>query len=136
MEYACARIYYLSNCCAIIASIVNSLSKINPVYIHSQIKTGPSLLILHNLTWEDITLKCDNTYIFYIFFYRGFLMEYYFYWPSSVPVCKIGQYILCICSLVVMQNSLICCTTYYSLSFKFVLVVLACSVFLRRLLKL
>ena len=60
MEYACARIYYLSNSCAIIASIVNSLAKINPVYIHSQIKTGPSLLILHNLTWEDITLKCEN----------------------------------------------------------------------------
>ena len=106
MEYTCAHIYYLSNSCAIIMSIVNSLSKINPVNIHSQIKTGPSLLILHNLmiTWEDITLKCENTYIFYIFFYCGFLFEYYFYWPSSVPVCKIGQYILCIWSLVVMQK--------------------------------
>ena len=77
MEYACARIYYLSNSCAIIASIVNYLAKINPVYIQSQIKTRPSLLILPNLTWEDITLKCENTYIFYIFFYRGSLFEYH-----------------------------------------------------------
>ena len=83
MECGCARIYYLSNSCAIIASIVNPLSKIIPVYIHSKIKTGPSLLKLHNLTWDEITLKCDNTYFFYIFFYRGFLFEYFFYWPSS-----------------------------------------------------
>ena len=41
------------------------------VYIQSQIKSCPSLLILPNLTWEDITLKCENTYIFYIFFYCG-----------------------------------------------------------------
>ena len=71
MEYACARIYYLSNSCAIIASIVNSLAKINQIYIQSQTKSCPSSLILPNIMWEDITLKCEDTYIFYIFFYCG-----------------------------------------------------------------
>ena len=71
MEYACARIYYLSNSCAIIASIVNSLAKINQIYIQSQTKSCPSLLILPNIMWEDITLKCEDTYSFYIFFYCG-----------------------------------------------------------------
>ena len=71
MEYACAQIYYLSNSCAIIASIVNSLAKINQIYIQSQTKSCPSLLILPNIMWKDITLKCEDTYSFYIFFYCG-----------------------------------------------------------------